>query len=64
MGLCSKFSMLTLNVMIAVGSRDSSLIVVDALDFWVACILNSLGTVDRHLPLCDLLIFSAGFDYL
>ena len=39
--------MLTLNVMIAVGSRDSSLI-VDALVFWVAWILNSLGMLTDY----------------
>ena len=53
MGLCNRFSMFTLNVMIAVVSRDSSLDVVDALfDFWVAWVLNSLDTFDRRYVIC------------
>ena len=56
MVLCNRFSMLTLNVMIVVGSRDSSLIVVHALDFWVAWVLNSLGMFDRPLHICRYVI--------
>ena len=48
MGLCNRFFMLTLSVMIAVVSRDSSSIVVDALDFWVAWVLNSLGMLTDY----------------
>ena len=48
MGLCNRFYTLTLNVMIAVGSRNSSWIVVHALDFWVAWVLNSLGMLTYY----------------
>ena len=46
--------MLTLNVMIAVGSRDSSFVdlFVDAIVFWVTWVLNSSGTGDRLLHNC------------
>ena len=48
MGLCNRFYTSTLNVMIAVESRDSSSIAVHALDFWVAWVLNNLGMLTDY----------------